>query len=163
MTIRSVGTHTRRENWPALVTNPALWVKPPVAFLHLSAAALSCSALTVCLQLWAWAKGWWARQWPGAKLPVAMSPESLIKSLSILHSWFISYGPETPKKRRTWMQWGHSGSGGLLQASKLATSRCGWKALGLLLPAPLHSIVLAQTHRLISEITVIKKKKSMII
>lgn len=166
MTVRSVGTHTKEGRTGRLWTaNPVLGVKPPVAFLHLSAAALSCSALTVCLQLWAWAKGWWARPWPGAKLPVAMSPESLLKSLSTLHSWFMSYDPETPKKRRPWMKWGHSGSGGLLQASKLATSMvCGWKAPG---PSPSCSPALhcARSNPLshFRNYGDLKKKKSMII
>lgn len=148
-------THKRRENWPALNGKSSSVGKATSGLF----AFVSCSSFLlcppVCLQLWAWAKGWWAWQWPGAKLPVAMSPESLIKSLSILHSWFISYEPETPKKRS-------EASQDLEGCCKHRSWPCPWfvaeRHLGLLLPAPLHCTVLAQTRCLISEIMVIKKK-----
>lgn len=161
MTIRSVGTHTKEGRTGRLwMANPVLWVKPPVAFLPVSLAALSGSALTVCLQLWAWAKGWWAWQWPGAKLPVAMSPESLIKSLSI---YTPDLYPVNLKYQRKGVREWSEATQDLESCCKHPSWPHPWCAaerhLDLLLPAPLRSIVLAQTHCLISEITVIKKKK----
>lgn len=127
------------------MANPVLSVKPPVAFLHLSATVLSCSALTVRLQLWAWAKGWWAPTVATSKASCGYVPweshkDHLLLTLLVYILWTETH--THTHKIGTWMKWGHSGPGWLLQAPKLAKPTvCGWKALGPLLLAPRHSTV----------------------
>lgn len=64
----------------------------------------------------------WQR--PRAKLPVGMSPGTLIKLGSFLHSWVISYETKH-QKRHMWAKWGHSGSGRCCKWSSIG----GWPLL----------------------------------
>lgn len=102
-----------------------------MAFLLSSAAAPSCSALTqLALSSALKPKADEPCQPPQARLPVGTSPESLIKTVSFLHSWFI-FCELKRQKRYMWMKWGHSRSGRLLwvPTSTKSATWC-WKALG---------------------------------
>lgn len=116
------------------MANPVLSGKPPEATWLWNGlfAFVSCSSFLLCPQL-AFSsalepKAAEPRQWPRAKLPVRMCPESLITIIS----WFILYELKHTHTKKVYVSEVRPlRIGGLLREPELAKSTVwGWKALG---------------------------------
>lgn len=140
------------------MANPVLSVKTLVAkrlwnglFAFICCSSFLFFSPSACLEHWVRARGWWAptaapSKGSSAEVPWDSHYFCLLFTLLIYILW-----PEQ-QKRCMWMKKGHSWSGRLLHVSEWPSPQR---------EAPQHATVTHQTHCLISEITMAKKKKKI--